>query len=124
MAFGISGDPDLPKMVDSDVTIVYYDSREKRAKVVDYYITAKSQCAPQSNSGACPDVKIPAARDDTQMVSYNFADGILRVAYKRPLVTGDPADQDFFIDSPVTTVAAIGPLNSRREAAVSNKMIS
>lgn len=120
MAFGISGDASRPRMVDSDVTIVYYDSQDKRAKVSDYFITAKSQCAPQSNSGACPDIKIPGGRDDSQLVSWGFADGILRVAYKRPLSTGDSADQVFFVDSAVTTVSAVGPLNSRREAAYHN----
>ena len=121
MAFGISGDSERPRMVDSDVTIVYYDSQDKRAKVVDYFITAKSQCAPQSNSGACPDIKIPGGRDDSQLVSWSFADGILRVAFKRPLSTGDStADKTLFVDAPVTTVSAVGPLNSRKEVAYHN----
>lgn len=120
MAFGISGDPNRPKMVDADVVVVYYDSMEKRAKVVDYFLTAKSQCAPQSLSGACPDDKIPGGRSDAQLVAWSFADGILKVTYRRPLITGDSADKNFFIDSPITTVSAIGHLNSRREAAYHN----
>ena len=120
MSFGISGDPNRPKMVDADVVVVYYDSQEKRAKVTDYYLTAKSQCAPQSLSGACPDEKIPGGRSDAQLVAWNFADGILKVTFRRPLVTGDSADKNFFIDSPITTISAIGHLNSRKEAAFHN----
>lgn len=117
MAFGLSGDPDRPKMIDSDVTVVWYDQYDKRAKVVDYFITAKSQCAPQSQSGACPDLRLSGGREDSQLLSWNYADGILKVAYRRPLTTGDSADKTFYVDSPITTVAAIGHLNSRREAA-------
>jgi len=117
MAFGLSGDPDRPKMIDSDVTVVWYDQYDKRGKVVDYFITAKSQCAPQSQSGACPDLRLSGGREDSQLLSWNYADGILKVAYRRPLTTGDSADKTFYVDSPITTVAAIGHLNSRREAA-------
>lgn len=82
MAFGISGNANRPQMEESDVTLVFYDSQEQRAEVVDYYLTAKSQCAPQSESGACPDRSFPRGRDDSQLVSWNYADGILKVTYK------------------------------------------
>lgn len=118
MAFGMSGDPDRAKMVGADATLVFYNSELKKAEVVDYILTAKSQCAPQSSSGACPDQYILGGQQNSELVSWNYADGVLKVTYKRALKTGDDnADQTIFTSSPVTIVAAIGPLNSKKEAA-------
>ena len=51
----------------------------------------------------------------------NYNEGVLKVLYKRKLITRDViADQEFFVDSPMVVVGAIGPLNSKREAAFHN----
>ncbi|KAI1303214.1 Protein Skeletor, isoforms B/C [Halotydeus destructor] len=118
MSFGMSGDPEKPSMIGADVTVVYYDSEAQTAKAVDYVLTDYSQCAPQSQSGACPDTIISQGKNNVELMSWNYYDGILRVAYRRPLMTGDDAaDQELFVDSPVTIVAAIGPLNGKKETA-------
>lgn len=82
MAFGLSGRSDRSAMVGADTTIVFYNSETKKAEVVDYIITAKSQCAPQSSSGACPDTYIAGGQQNSELISWNYADGVLKVTYR------------------------------------------
>lgn len=122
-------------MEGGDVTLVWFDSLTRKAEIADYILTAKSQCAPQSKSGACPD-KYFGGTEDSQLVSWSYVNGILRATYRfewsfvrafslfltfahfrRPLDTGDDSDSKIVEDYPIVLIAAIGQLNNRREAA-------
>ncbi|RWS07336.1 Protein Skeletor:-like isoforms D/E [Dinothrombium tinctorium] len=121
LSFGLSGSHERPQMIGADVAVAFFDSKTNRAIVDDYILTAKAQCAPQSNSGACPDTRISGGKQDTELISWSYNDGILNVVYKRKLETGDDsADQLIVPDIKATIVAAIGPINSLREAAYHN----
>ncbi|KFM69923.1 Protein Skeletor, isoforms D/E, partial [Stegodyphus mimosarum] len=118
LAFGLSADKDHAVMVGADVAVAFFDSEANRARVVDYYLSTKSQCA--DGYGACPDTKL-RGDDNIEVLSWNRADGILTVTYKRPIEASD--DQDLSYITPMSTtsvksvVAAIGPLNSQKEVA-------
>ena len=119
MAFGASGANNESKMEGADVNLVYYDATLQTAKVADYILADKSQCAPQSNTGACPDTYL-GGKEDSSLVSYSYEDGILKVLYKRAIDTQDIADQKLDVSIPGIFVAAIGPLNGKQEAAYHN----
>ncbi|CAG2101971.1 unnamed protein product [Medioppia subpectinata] len=120
ISFGLSGSTQRAQMVGADVVVVFYDSVSQKAKVVDYTLTAKAQCAPQSNSGACPD-QVVGGRQDSELILWHYNDGVLKVSYKRKLYTRDDvADEEIIVTNPMVVVAAIGPLNSKKEAAFHN----
>ncbi|XP_074594209.1 protein Skeletor, isoforms B/C-like [Brevipalpus obovatus] len=121
LAFGLSGSSERPEMIGADVAVTFYDTLTSTVQVVDYTLRHKSQCAPQTNSGACPDDVTFGGRQDLIMVSGNYLNGYLKAIYKRNVVTGDMnADQDILPDEYATIVAAVGPVNSRRQAAYHN----
>ncbi|XP_015782151.1 protein Skeletor, isoforms B/C [Tetranychus urticae] len=121
LAFGLSGSSERPEMIGADVAVTFYDTLTSSVQVVDYTLKHKSQCAPQSYSGACPDDLTLGGRQDLIMISGNYLNGYLKSIYKRNIITGDPnADQDILPDEYATIVAAIGPVNSRRQAAYHN----
>ncbi|RWS24858.1 Protein Skeletor:-like isoforms D/E [Leptotrombidium deliense] len=118
ISFGLSGSHEKAQMVGADVAVAYFDSRLNRAIVQDYILTAKAQCNPQSNSGACPDYKVNGGQENLQLVSWSHLNGFLNVVYKRQLDTGeDNGDQRIVPEMMATVIAAIGQLNSRKEAA-------
>lgn len=82
MAFGLSGSGEKAQMVGADTTLVFYNSVTKKGEVVDYILTDKSQCSPQSLNGACPDNYIQGGKQDSKIVSWSYVDGVLRVAYR------------------------------------------
>ncbi|XP_013780945.1 protein Skeletor, isoforms B/C-like [Limulus polyphemus] len=114
MGFGRSGDDNKAKMIGADITLVFYDGENSLARAVDYLLTSKAQCS--KGSGVCLDVKL-GGKENSQLVSWEKVNGILKVTYKRPLYTGDTQDQSIPEAGEITVVAAIGPLNSQNEAA-------
>lgn len=117
VSFGISGDLSSTQMIGSDVVLAYFDSKSRRVQLIDYILTDKSQCAPQTGSGSCPDHIIRGGRQDSELISSSYIDGVLKVVYRRKLDTGDDvADRIIDLIRPVVVVAAIGNLNSHKEA--------
>ncbi|PRD32306.1 UNVERIFIED_CONTAM: Skeletor [Trichonephila clavipes] len=114
ISFGRSGNDNRAIMIGADVAVAYLDSDTKQARLVDYYLSAKSQCS--QGSGACPDTKL-RGEDNTELLSWEKSDGIFTVTYKRPLGSGDSQDLSIPVSIPVSVVAAIGPLNSQKEVA-------
>ena len=43
LAFGRSGNDNRAAMIGADVAVAFYDSESRTAKVVDYYLSSKSQ---------------------------------------------------------------------------------
>jgi hypothetical protein len=55
------------------------------------------------------------------MIMWTYNDGVLKVSYKRKLYTRDDvADEEIIVTNPMVVVGAIGPLNSKKEAAFHN----
>ncbi len=60
-------------------------------------------------------------KQDTQLILWNYNEGVLKVSYKRKLYTrDDTADEEIIVTNTMLVVAAIGPLNSKKEAAFHN----
>ncbi|GBN20328.1 Protein Skeletor, isoforms B/C [Araneus ventricosus] len=114
ISFGRSGSDNRAVMIGADVAVAYYDADSKQARVVDYYLSSKSQCS--QGSGACPDTKM-RGEENTALVNWEKSDGIFKVTYKRPLGSSDGQDLSIPVSIPVSVIAAIGPLNSQKEVA-------
>ena len=72
------------------------------------------QC--DGKSGVCPDERI-GGRNDAVLVSGERKNGVTTIVYRRPLQTNEPInDRAILTDVEVSVIAAIGPLNSRKEA--------
>jgi hypothetical protein len=64
----------------------------------------------------CPDERI-GGRNDAVLVSGERKNGVTTIMYKRLLQTNEPInDQPIPTDVLVSVIAAIGPLNSNKEA--------
>ncbi|KAJ4431984.1 hypothetical protein ANN_20593 [Periplaneta americana] len=114
MAFGLSGEQGRPYMVGGDVVVAFYDSERGTFRVEDYYMSATAQC--DGKSGVCPDARI-GGRNDAVLISGERKNGVTTIMYRRPLQTNEPiVDRAIPTDVEVSVVAAIGPLNSRKEA--------
>ena len=60
-------------------------------------------------------------RQDSELILWNYSDGVLRVSYKRRLYTRDDvADQEIIVTNTMVVVAAIGSINSKKETAFHN----
>nr|CAD7425672.1 unnamed protein product [Timema monikensis] len=122
MAFGLSGEQGRPSMVGGDVVVAFYDSEKGTFQAEDYYMSATAQC--DGKNGVCPDERI-GGRNDVTLVSGERKDGVTTIVYRRPLQTNEPInDRGIPVDGDVSVIAAIGPLNSRKEAnahAISDK---
>lgn len=144
MSFGISGASIRSQMVLGDVVVAFYDRSEQKFRAEDYYISHLAQC--DGKQGVCPDERIGAKNDaiisekwrlfkmkKLQIQSYSMRfiefvsvsfpvegdrkNGVTSVKYRRLLQTNDPVnDQAIPLDRDVYVIAAIGPLNERREA--------
>ncbi|XP_055950409.1 protein Skeletor, isoforms B/C-like [Argiope bruennichi] len=114
ISFGRSGSDNRAVMIGGDVAVAYYDADAKEARVVDYYLSAKSQCS--QGSGACPDIKM-RGEENTALLNWEKSDGIMKVTFKRPLGSSDGQDLSIPVSIPVSVIAAIGPLNSQKEVA-------
>nr|CAD7263048.1 unnamed protein product [Timema shepardi] len=111
-----------PSMVGGDVVVAFYDSEKGTFQAEDYYMSATAQC--DGKNGVCPDERI-GGRNDVTLVSGERKDGVTTIVYRRPLQTNEPInDRGIPVDGDVSVIAAIGPLNSRKEAnahAISDK---
>ncbi|CAG0884477.1 unnamed protein product [Darwinula stevensoni] len=138
MAFGISGDLRTTKMVGGDVAVAFYDRASDRLRVVDYYMTDKSQVIHKSwrlfirdgdvgmtylglvqcdgRRGVCPDERL-GGKDDVEYVEGERRNGIASVTYRRAARTNDNRqDIPLSPSARIPIIAAIGNLNSRNEA--------
>lgn len=61
MAFGLSGANGRSQMMNGDVVLGFYDQKQLRFRVEDYYISALSQC--DGKQGVCPDERIGGKND-------------------------------------------------------------
>ncbi|KAL7639356.1 UNVERIFIED_CONTAM: hypothetical protein RMT77_009857 [Armadillidium vulgare] len=114
MAFGISLDQDHAQMVNSDVVVVYYDENDGSYHAVDYSITGRAQC--DGTLGVCPDERVNG-RNDAEVIGGKRHNGITSVTYSRPYKTTDMMDIPIEKGSKhVGVIAAIGTLNTRKEA--------
>ncbi|XP_030369637.1 protein Skeletor, isoforms B/C isoform X2 [Scaptodrosophila lebanonensis] len=114
MAFGLSGANGRAQMAQSDVVVAFYDTTARVFRAEDYFISDLSQCDGQR--GVCPDERI-GGRNDVVVVSGDRKNGVTSIRYKRLLQTNEPIyDAAIPTDREVSIIAAIGPLNSRKEA--------
>ncbi|XP_053947186.1 protein Skeletor, isoforms B/C [Anastrepha ludens] len=114
MAFGLSGANGRAQMSQSDVVVAFYDTTARVFRAEDYFISDLSQCDGQH--GACPDERI-GGRNDVVVLSGDRKNGVTSIRYKRLIQTNEPVyDFAIPIEREVSVIAAIGPLNSRKEA--------
>ncbi|ALC47592.1 CG34355 [Drosophila busckii] len=114
MSFGLSGANGRAQMAQSDVVVAFYDTNARVFRAEDYFISDLSQCDGQR--GVCPDERI-GARNDVIVVSGDRKSGVTSVRYKRLLQTNEAIyDVPIPIDREVSIIAAVGPLNARKEA--------
>ncbi|KAJ6637834.1 Protein Skeletor, isoforms B/C [Pseudolycoriella hygida] len=114
MAFGISGANGRPQMVGADIIVAYYDAEARVFRADDYYMSQISEC--DGKQGVCPDERV-GGRNDVQVLTGYQKNGVTSIKFRRPLQTNEPVnDRAFPIDREVSVIAAIGPLNIRREA--------
>ncbi|MCL4137615.1 UNVERIFIED_CONTAM: hypothetical protein GTU68_048316, partial [Idotea baltica] len=114
IAFGLSGNQERPQMLNSDIVVVYYDSADGSYHAVDYSITGKSQC--DGKLGVCPD-DLTGGQNDASVISGERHDGVTSVTFSRPYETSDPSDIPISkIGEPVTVIAAIGTINTKKQA--------
>lgn len=100
--------------IGGDVTVAFYDTSLRQFRAVDYYMSHTAQC--DGKSGVCPDERI-GGRNDVRVVSGNRKNGVTSVTYTKPLQTNEAVnDRPIPSEGEVSVIAAIGPLNSRREA--------
>ena len=72
------------------------------------------QC--DGKNGVCPDTRI-GGRNDIVLASGEKKNGVTTIVYRRLLQTNEPInDRPIPRDREVNVIAAIGPLNSRKEA--------
>lgn len=138
MSFGISGAEGKTQMIGADVAVAYYNSDDNKFYAGDYILNAKAQVISQivkmiqnskveienslsgrkcdGSNGACPDNRI-GGRNDVSMLYGQRVNGVTTVAYQRSLDAQETKfDQVIPPVGRVNVIAAIGPLNSRKEA--------
>ncbi|KAK6622254.1 hypothetical protein RUM44_002061 [Polyplax serrata] len=114
MSFGLSGESGRSSMVGGDVVVAFYDTDRGAFRAEDYYMSATSQC--DGRNGVCPDTRI-GGRNDIVLASGEKKNGVTTIVYRRLLQTNEPInDRPIPRDREVNVIAAIGPLNSRKEA--------
>ncbi|XP_063228586.1 protein Skeletor, isoforms B/C isoform X2 [Bacillus rossius redtenbacheri] len=114
MAFGLSGEQGRPSMVGGDIVVAFYDTDRRAFRAEDYYMSATAQC--DGKNGVCPDERI-GGRNDVTLVSGDRRNGVTTVTFRRPLQTNEPInDRAIPGEGEASVIAAIGPLNSRKEA--------
>lgn len=114
MAFGLSGAQGRSQMRGGDVAVAYYDSLSRTFRAEDYFLSHLAQC--DGHQGVCPDERT-GGRNDVSVLTGKWVNGIMVIKYRRPLQTNEPVnDQAIPTNREVSVIAAIGPLNSRREA--------
>lgn len=114
LSFGRSGSDDKAAMIGSDVAVAFFDKDKNKMEVIDYYLSAKSQCSQES--GACPDTKLRGSQN-IETLSWERTNDMMKVTFKRPLAASDGQDLSIPMSVPVSVVTAIGPLNSLKEVS-------
>ncbi|XP_050304285.1 protein Skeletor, isoforms B/C isoform X2 [Anthonomus grandis grandis] len=113
IAFGLSGQNNKAQMIGADVTVAYFDKETRSFRADDYYISHLSQC--DGKSGVCPDERI-GGRNDVIVLHGERSNGVTTIKYSRPLHTNEAInDRPIPENSPISVIAAFGPLNSRME---------
>lgn len=101
-------------MVGGDIVVAFYDSDQGTFRAVDYYMSATAQC--DGKNGVCPDERI-GGRNDVTLISGERNRDVTTIIYRRPLQTNEPInDRPIPMEGEVSVIAAIGPLNARKEA--------
>lgn len=111
MAFGISGQDLLTRMVGADVTVVWIDANTNEGKAQDYYLSEYSQCIPEDGRGACPDVLQQNGVEDVILTNAKVRDGVTIITVERPLTTSDPRDRDIPTSGNIAIVWGVGFIN-------------
>lgn len=101
-------------MIGADVTVAFYDTEQKTFHAVDYYISASSQC--DGKNGVCPDERL-GGMNDVILLSGGRKNGVTTVKFRKPMQTNEQInDKPIPSEGEISIIAAIGPLNSRKEA--------
>ncbi|XP_065556383.1 protein Skeletor, isoforms B/C-like isoform X2 [Artemia franciscana] len=114
MAFGLSGAEDRSQMINGDVTVAFHDVETQQFVAEDYFLQAKSQC--DGVNGVCPDRRLGGS-NDVIVLGGRRHNGITTIIYRKNI-----ENLDSRLDRPISTtgyanmIAAIGPLNQRKEA--------
>lgn len=61
VAFGLSGQENVPKMMGGDVVVIFYNKKTQKFNAVDYYMSDLSQC--DGEKGVCPDERVGGKND-------------------------------------------------------------
>nr|XP_045620798.1 protein Skeletor, isoforms B/C-like [Procambarus clarkii] len=122
IAFGISPTSGKPEMLNSDIVVAYYDKDDGSFHAVDYSVTAKSQC--DGTYGVCPDERVNG-RNDASVIGGERRNGVTSITFSRPYETNDQLDMPIsrYAD-PITVIAAIGQLNTRKEANYHDEFVT
>lgn len=114
VAFGLSPTSGKPEMLNSDIVVAYYDKDDGSFHAVDYSVTARSQC--DGTYGMCPDERVNG-RNDASVIGGERRNGVTSITFSRPYETNDQLDMPISrYSDPITVIAAIGHLNTRKEA--------
>lgn len=70
---------------------------------------------PIGKNGVCPDSRV-GGKDDIETISGERQNGVTIIKYRRPLRTNEPINDRAIPQGEASVIAAIGPLNSRKEA--------
>lgn len=113
VAFGLSGQENVPKMMGGDVVVIFYNKKTQKFNAVDYYMSDLSQC--DGEKGVCPDERV-GGKNDAIYLDGTRQNGVTSVTYMRPLRTNEPVKDKMIPEFETSVIAAIGRLNSRDEA--------
>jgi len=101
-------------MLGGDVTVAFFDATKNHFRADDYYMSDTAQC--DGKNGVCPDERIGGHNDVTPLGGERH-DGVTTVRYSRPLQTNEAIkDRPIPRHGSASVIAAIGPINSRKEA--------
>lgn len=114
ISFGLSGDPEKPKMIGADVVVMFRDGHQ--GYMLDYNITSYMPCTKliEKYSGVCDDDFVGGTQD-YQVFSSKRENGINVFTYRRPLVTADHGDQPYPEKGSAMIVWAIGKLDDNNK---------
>ncbi|XP_064099107.1 protein Skeletor, isoforms B/C-like [Macrobrachium nipponense] len=110
IAFGMSGSPTEPKMIDGDVVIAFMDGHLQH--LVDYNISSYMPCTKLlgQHKGVCEDDKV-GGHQNYQAHSSKREDGINVFTFRRPLTTPDDGDTPYPAEGEAMIIWALGRLD-------------
>ncbi|KAK7024411.1 hypothetical protein SK128_026890 [Halocaridina rubra] len=111
IAFGISGSPTEPKMMDGDVVIAYMDGY--LGYLVDYNISSYMPCTELlgQHKGVCEDDKV-GGHQDYQIHSSKRENGLNLFTFRRRLTTPDTGDKPYPSEGEAMIIWALGKLDA------------